>query len=187
MPSRSAPGPGPSCARAGFLLQRKTLQLQGAVEGDEIISPCEKVKFTRHQPMAAGMGSLPRGWRMSLFALRISLQTLKPYLHFHSAMPKGRHNRNKMVDLALDAAPPLLDFAENALELVPVPGLPLIAKSLSVLVDRVKVSEIDFIISSLMRIYHRALLNLLRAPERTTSHAMLSSRRPRPWLLPSRR
>ena len=56
-------------------------------------------------------------------------------------MPPSRRNRNRVADLALDVAPTILDFAEDALELVPVPGLPFIAKSLSVLVDRVKVSS----------------------------------------------
>ncbi|KAJ7938895.1 hypothetical protein B0H13DRAFT_2301100 [Mycena leptocephala] len=46
--------------------------------------------------------------------------------------------RGRAVDVALDNAIPVLEFAESALELVPVPGLPLIAKGLATLLDRVK-------------------------------------------------
>ena len=69
------------------------------------------------------------------------LHDLHSHLFLPLTMPKSRRKRNVVVDLVLDVAPPLLDLAENALDLVPVPGLPLIAKGLSVLVDRVKVSE----------------------------------------------
>ncbi|KAJ7107596.1 hypothetical protein C8R44DRAFT_322435 [Mycena epipterygia] len=44
----------------------------------------------------------------------------------------------KALDVALDNATPVLEFAESALDLVPVPGLSLVAKGLSVLVAGVK-------------------------------------------------
>lgn len=45
----------------------------------------------------------------------------------------------KTIDLALGAAAPVLDILEAALDLAPVPGLSLVPKALSVLVDKVKV------------------------------------------------
>lgn len=47
--------------------------------------------------------------------------------------------RAEIVDVTLDAAAPILDILETALDLAPVPGLGLIPKALSALVDRVKV------------------------------------------------
>ncbi|KAJ7034483.1 hypothetical protein C8F04DRAFT_1349114 [Mycena alexandri] len=46
--------------------------------------------------------------------------------------------RGKALDVGLDIATPVLELAESALALVPVPGLSLVAKGLSTLVDRVK-------------------------------------------------
>ncbi|KAJ7934635.1 hypothetical protein B0H13DRAFT_2305416 [Mycena leptocephala] len=46
--------------------------------------------------------------------------------------------RGKALDVGLDIATSILDVSKTALELAPVPGLPLIAEGLSTLVDRVK-------------------------------------------------
>ena len=54
-------------------------------------------------------------------------------------MPQRPRSSSVAVDVALDVASPFLEFMESALELVPVPGLPLVAKGLSFAVDRVKV------------------------------------------------
>ncbi|KAF7358385.1 AAA-16 domain-containing protein [Mycena venus] len=51
-------------------------------------------------------------------------------------MSPDRHS--KALDVALDNVTPVLEFAESALYLVPVPGLSLVAKGLSVILDRVK-------------------------------------------------
>jgi hypothetical protein len=53
----------------------------------------------------------------------------------------SRSRRGQAVDAALDNATPVLEFAGEVLNLVPVPGLPLVAKGLSVLLDGVKVSR----------------------------------------------
>ena len=42
------------------------------------------------------------------------------------------------IDIALDTAAPILDILETTLDLAPMPGLGLIPKALSALVDRVK-------------------------------------------------
>ncbi|EKM60471.1 uncharacterized protein PHACADRAFT_189607 [Phanerochaete carnosa HHB-10118-sp] len=46
---------------------------------------------------------------------------------------------SEATDVALDVATPILDLAGDALGLVPLPGLPLIAKGLGMLVERVKI------------------------------------------------
>ncbi|KAJ7301321.1 hypothetical protein DFH08DRAFT_946105 [Mycena albidolilacea] len=46
--------------------------------------------------------------------------------------------RGEALDAVLDNATPVLEFAESALDFVPVPGLSLVAKALSVLLDGVK-------------------------------------------------
>ncbi|KAJ7856339.1 hypothetical protein B0H13DRAFT_1727815 [Mycena leptocephala] len=51
-------------------------------------------------------------------------------------MPPNR--RGQAFDVALDNATPVLEFAGDVLNLVPVPGLSLVAKGLSVLLDGVK-------------------------------------------------
>lgn len=48
--------------------------------------------------------------------------------------------RGEALDAVLDNATPVLEFAESALDFVPVPGLSLVAKALSVLLNGVKVS-----------------------------------------------
>jgi hypothetical protein len=48
--------------------------------------------------------------------------------------------RGQAVDAALDNATPVLEFAGELLDLVPVPGLRLVATGLKVLLDGVKVS-----------------------------------------------
>jgi hypothetical protein len=55
------------------------------------------------------------------------------------AMPPNR--RGQAFDVALDNATPVLEFAGDVLNLVPVPGLSLVAKGLSVLLDGVKASR----------------------------------------------
>ncbi|EKM50151.1 uncharacterized protein PHACADRAFT_105915 [Phanerochaete carnosa HHB-10118-sp] len=49
-----------------------------------------------------------------------------------------RTRRKEIADVALDTAAPVLEFTESALELVPIPGLALIAKGLGIIVDRVQ-------------------------------------------------
>ncbi|EKM60435.1 uncharacterized protein PHACADRAFT_203637 [Phanerochaete carnosa HHB-10118-sp] len=49
--------------------------------------------------------------------------------------------RGNAVDAILDASSPLLEIAEGALELAPIPGLALIAKGLAYIVERVKVAR----------------------------------------------
>lgn len=56
-------------------------------------------------------------------------------------MPSSRRP-GENIDAALDAATPILDILETALDLAPVPGLGLIPKALSAVVDRVKVRSI---------------------------------------------
>ena len=56
-------------------------------------------------------------------------------------LPMASAHRDEIVDVALDAATPILGMLEKVLDLVPVPGLGLIPKALSVLVDAVKVSR----------------------------------------------
>ncbi|KAJ7706840.1 hypothetical protein B0H17DRAFT_1034619 [Mycena rosella] len=51
-------------------------------------------------------------------------------------MSPGR--RGQALDDVLGIATPVLEFAESALDLVPIPGLSLVAKGLGVIVDRVK-------------------------------------------------
>ena len=51
--------------------------------------------------------------------------------------PSYRHDET--IGIVLDTATPILDILETALDLVPVPGLGLIPKALSTLVERVKV------------------------------------------------
>ena len=63
------------------------------------------------------------------------LSSLSPFV-----MASGRPGET--IDLALGAAAPILDILETALDLAPVPGLGLIPKALSALVDRVKVRSI---------------------------------------------
>ena len=53
-------------------------------------------------------------------------------------MPNRR--RKEIIDVTLDNAVPVLEFTESALGLVPVPGIPLIAKGLKILVERANVS-----------------------------------------------
>ena len=53
----------------------------------------------------------------------------------------SRTGPNETVDVLLDIATPILDLLEQGLNLVPVPGLGLIPKALSVVVDQVKVSR----------------------------------------------
>ncbi|KAJ7609914.1 hypothetical protein FB45DRAFT_1122568 [Roridomyces roridus] len=48
------------------------------------------------------------------------------------------HRANRKRDALVDNAIPLLDFAADALDLVPIPGLSLIAQGLSLLITRVK-------------------------------------------------
>ncbi|EKM50104.1 uncharacterized protein PHACADRAFT_213866 [Phanerochaete carnosa HHB-10118-sp] len=55
-----------------------------------------------------------------------------------AAIPASRSRCMELVDIALDTATPFFELAESVLELVPVPGLPSIAKSLAIIVDRVK-------------------------------------------------
>ncbi|GJE87857.1 AAA-16 domain-containing protein [Phanerochaete sordida] len=52
-----------------------------------------------------------------------------------------RMRGGEMLDTALDFASPVLDVLETGLDLVPVPGLGLIPKALSVIVDSVKVAR----------------------------------------------
>ena len=54
-------------------------------------------------------------------------------------MASGRC-KGEQLDIALDAAGPVLAILEKGLELVPVPGLGMIPKALSLIVDKVKVS-----------------------------------------------
>jgi hypothetical protein len=56
-------------------------------------------------------------------------------------MSPGR--RGEALDAVLDNATPVLEFAEISLDFIPVPGLSLVAKALSVLLDGVKVSWVE--------------------------------------------
>ena len=47
---------------------------------------------------------------------------------------------NETVDVLLDVATPILDLLEQGLDLAPIPGLGLIPKALSTIVDQVKVT-----------------------------------------------
>ena len=49
---------------------------------------------------------------------------------------------NGTIDVALDVAAPILDFLESALDLAPVPGLGLIPKALSTVVEDIKVCNL---------------------------------------------
>jgi hypothetical protein len=65
-----------------------------------------------------------------------------PLTCFHRpAMSPNR--RGKALNDVLDNATPVLEFTEAVLRLVPVPGLSLVAKGLSTILDRVKASWID--------------------------------------------
>ena len=49
-------------------------------------------------------------------------------------------NETVLVDVLLDVATPILDLLEQGLDLAPIPGLGLIPKALSTIVDQVKVT-----------------------------------------------
>ena len=83
----------------------------------------------------------------------------------------SRIPRNETVDIALDIAKPILDLLEQGLELAPVPGLGLVPKALSMIVDQVKVST-----SSSVCWYGTLAVRVLigrskREPEQIRNHA----------------
>ena len=53
----------------------------------------------------------------------------------------SRTGLNETVDVLLDISTPILDLLEQGLNLAPVPGLGLIPKALSAVVDQVKVNR----------------------------------------------
>lgn len=52
----------------------------------------------------------------------------------------NRNRRTEFVEAVFDNATPFFKLAEAVLELVPVPGLPLIARGLAIIVNGVQVS-----------------------------------------------
>ncbi|KAF8217331.1 hypothetical protein K438DRAFT_1704370 [Mycena galopus ATCC 62051] len=77
--------------------------------------------------------------------------------------------RSEALDVVLDNATPVLEFAESALDLVPVPGLSLVAKALSALLDGVKNARVN-------DGTHRAFMDEVKALDDTLMNMLKQTR-----------
>ena len=135
-----------------------------------MISRCISVHVTRTRPIYGVRTALPR----------ISVPTV---LHPTSTFDCCYYREMSKLDVFLDWAPSVLDFAKDALGLAPIPSLPLIAGALSEICKRVRVSLSSFFTLLEDPHHNRSVFNRILA--RMTRHATISHERHKACMTPS--